>query len=73
MVSPDGVRAARHHHTTAPPDGALGERIPESWCRLCWQDRFVRRDGVWMLEHRGRLDDCTHSCHEDTTFLPSVS
>jgi hypothetical protein len=54
-------------------EGELGARIPETWCSLCWQERFVRHDGVWMLAHRGPLDECTHGCHDQDALLPSVS
>jgi hypothetical protein len=55
------------------PDGTIGERVPEDWCRLCWRDHFVWRDGVWMLEHLGSFDECLHDCHEGSTFLESSS
>jgi hypothetical protein len=56
-----------------PAEGTLGDQIPDTACRFCWHDRLVWRAGVWMLEHRGPLSDCTHACHDDETLLPSVS
>ena len=58
---------------SVPAEGTVGAVVPATWCRLCWHDRFVWRDGAWMLEHRGPFADCTHSCHDDEGFLPSVS
>ena len=64
------------HSASAEPhlaEGALGQPIPEGWCRLCWHEHFVWRGGVWMLEHRGPLSDCRHHCHDHEGFLLSVS
>jgi hypothetical protein len=54
-------------------DAVLGEQLPEHWCRQCWRDRFVRRDGVWMAEHIGSFSECLHTCHDGETFLESTS
>ena len=56
-----------------PPEGSLGPPVPDTACRLCWHRHLVRRGGVWMLQHRGPLSDCTHSCHDQESLLPSVS
>ena len=56
-----------------PTEGTLGAPIPDTACRLCWHERLVWRGGVWMLDHRGPLGDCTHPCHDDDVLLPSVS
>ena len=60
----------------AEPDraeGALGDPIPDTWCRLCWHEHLVWRGGAWRLEHRGPLRTCTHGCHDHDHLLPSVS
>jgi hypothetical protein len=54
-------------------EATLGDPIPDTWCRLCWHENFVWRDGVWMLEHRGPLSTCIHDCHDGDLLLPSVS
>jgi hypothetical protein len=56
-----------------PAEATVGAALPASRCRLCWHDHLVRRDGAWMLAHRGPFADCTHSCHDDEGLLPSVS
>jgi hypothetical protein len=64
-------------HVDAPPagtpEGALGPAIPPEWCRLCWREHLVWRSGNWWLDHIGPLDECTHTCHEDFTFMESTS
>ena len=65
-----------HDGAQAQPElaeGALGDRIPDTSCRLCWHERLVSRAGVWTLEHRGPLSTCTHHCHDTEQLLPSVS
>ena len=54
-------------------DGTRGPRIPDDWCRQCWSEHLVWRDGVWMAEHIEPLAGCAHSCHDGHTFLDSTS
>ncbi|MCW0212435.1 MAG: hypothetical protein OJJ54_03675 [Pseudonocardia sp.] len=64
-------------HAGASPveveDGTPGPAIPDDWCRLCWRDTFVWRDGNWWADHIGPLAECRHGCHDDPTFLESTS
>lgn len=65
--------AAADSRGAAEAEIVLGERLPPNWCRQCWRDRFVWKDGVWMAEHIGSFSECLHSCHDGETFLESTS
>jgi hypothetical protein len=75
MASERDVESARQVRKLAPscPETILGERIPKGLCRLCWRDRLVWRDGIWMLDHIGPFSACLHHCHDDEGFLGSTS
>ncbi|MCW0212433.1 MAG: hypothetical protein OJJ54_03665 [Pseudonocardia sp.] len=64
--------------STAPqaPETSTGTAVPHlppGWCRLCWRAQLVWQDGSWWADHIGALDECTHTCHDDFTFLESTS
>ncbi|MCO7193207.1 hypothetical protein [Pseudonocardia sp. McavD-2-B] len=52
--------------------GARPPTVPADFCRVCWRDQYVVRDGELWLDHIGPLSSCTHACH-DETFLGSTS
>jgi hypothetical protein len=53
--------------------GALGDPLPDEWCRECWGDRYVWLGG-WGLRHvGGTMSGCQHSCHEDEVWLAASS